>query len=318
MNLYHQADMKNWIGRTDARENEYYYQIIQPLNLSKLKHEKLTGFALLGFECDLGVRRNQGRAGAAAGPHAIKQALARLPVHHQISIYDAGSIIPVGDDLAATQAALGEAVKKILDIGLFPIVLGGGHETAWGHYQGITKYLTNQAINIVNFDAHFDLRDIPSDNIGTSGTPFWQIALDCEQKKIKFNYHCAGIQLAGNTKSLFEKAKQLGVHYLMADDIYKSGEIIVEEFLSPVLAYKTPIYLSICLDVFAAGFAPGVSAVQPLGISPWHIISAIKQLAASKHVVSLDMVELAPNYDIDQRTAKLAAQLLNIFIHNKL
>jgi formiminoglutamase len=318
MKLYHPAVMTDWQGRADAKENEYFYQIIKPLDLSTCIENNLKGFALLGFECDLGIKRNQGRIGAAAGARAIKQAVARLPVHRLISIYDAGSIVPENNDLATAQVALGNAVNKLLTMGLFPVVLGGGHETAWGHYQGLAQYLGNKSVDIVNFDAHFDLRDIPADNVGTSGTPFRQIALDREQKKLDFNYYCIGIQKASNTRSLFDTAKKLKAHYLLADDIYAKGMLAVEEFLTPILARNTPIYLSICLDVFAACFAPGVSAPQSLGLNPWQIISSLKQLAASGKVISLDIVELAPNYDIDQRTTKLAAQLLNIFISHSI
>jgi len=56
---------------------------------------------------------------------------------------------------------------------LFPIVLGGSHELAYGHFNGIVNHLKKQTKNsskvgIINFDAHFDLR--PYDNQGSSGT----------------------------------------------------------------------------------------------------------------------------------------------------
>ncbi|MFN7096424.1 MAG: formimidoylglutamase [Gammaproteobacteria bacterium] len=317
MNLYHPPIMTDWQGRVDARENEYFYQVVKSLDLAHNEINALKGFALLGFECDLGVRRNLGRPGAEAGAHAIKQVLAALPMQKIISIYDAGSII-ADDDLAAAQIELGVCIEMILALGLQPIVLGGGHETAWGHYQGLAKYLQQEPLNIVNFDAHFDLRDIPADNIGTSGTSFRQIALDRQQNKLDFNYYCLGIQQTSNTKYLFEIAKQLNTHILLAAEIYKHGTLAIEKFLAPVLYANTPVYLSICLDVFAACFAPGVSAPQALGLQPWQVISALEQLAASSKVISIDIVELAPNYDIDHRTAKLAAQLLSIFMHHKI
>jgi formiminoglutamase len=74
------------------------------------------------------------------------------------------------------------------------------------------------------------------------------------------------------------------------------------------------VYLSLCLDVFAAAIAPGVSAPQALGLTPWQIIPALRQLAVSNKVISLDVVELAPNFDLDQRTAKLAALLICDFL----
>ena len=56
-----------------------------------------------------------------------------------------------------------------------PVVLGGGHEVAWGSFQGIVRACSDrERILIVNFDAHFDLRD-PA-HVHSSGTPFAQIA----------------------------------------------------------------------------------------------------------------------------------------------
>jgi len=46
-------------------------------------------------------------------------------------------------------------------------------------------------------------------------------------------------------------------------------------------------------------YAPGVSAPQPLGVLPWQILPLVRQLAASGKVVSYDIAELSPKYDID-------------------
>jgi formiminoglutamase len=74
------------------------------------------------------------------------------------------------------------------------------------------------------------------------------------------------------------------------------------------------IYLSICLDVFASAYAPGVSAPQPFGITPIQALPILRRLAESGKVIALDIVELAPNYDPSGITAKLAASLLNEWI----
>lgn len=312
--LYKPAMMQIWQGRQDASADAYFYQLVKPLDLTRPCNVPANSVALLGFECDLGVQRNLGRAGAHAGPIAIKQALARLPVSAPLVIYDAGSICPQDNDLAAAQAALGAAVQHLLAQGIQPIVLGGGHETAWGHYQGIAKFLQQQPLSIINFDAHFDLRDIPEDNIGTSGTPFRQIAQARQQQHLNFDYTCIGVQPYGNTSQLFATAKQLQTQYLLADVIHTEGSHSVEKFIAPILEKSNHIYLSLCLDVFAASIAPGVSAPQVLGLTPWQVIPALRQLALSKKIISFDIVELAPNFDSDQRTAKLAALLICDFL----
>jgi formiminoglutamase len=314
LELYQLPTLQNWQGRSDAKEDEYFFQIIEELDLTGL-HKPLLGIALLGFECDVGVQRNFGREGAKAGAQAIKKTLARLPIHRNFDIYDAGSIVCRSDNLEEAQCALGEAVKKLLQHGLFPVVLGGGHETAWGHYQGIVSHLGNEPLSIINIDAHFDLRSLQKPNYGTSGTPFRQIAISCQQSQLGFNYSVIGIQRSGNINSLFTAAKDLNVNYILADEIHENKKA-VEKFIKPIIEKAKHIYLSLCMDVFASCYAPGVSAPQPLGLIPQAILPFLRQVSASGKLRSLDIVELAPNFDPDQRTTKLAALLLSEFIHH--
>lgn len=313
--LYQQPLPSDWQGRHDAGSQDYFYQIIQLLDLQHLPENLPPGIALLGFASDIGVRRNLGRPGAAAGSQAIKQALARLAVQKSIRLYDVGLIVPVDDDLEAAQFALGTATRLLLEKKLMPIVLGGGHETAWGHYQGLANYLGQKSLSIINFDAHFDLRDIPANQQGTSGTPFRQIAQACAAQNLPFDYSCLGIQEYANTQHLFQVAKQLGVKYLLAKDMHLNAPKFSADFLQPILQQAERIYVSICLDAFAIEHAPGVSAPQVLGITPWQVMPLLKQIQASNKLFSLDIVELAPQYDADQRTSKLAASILSDIIH---
>lgn len=312
--LYQPPCLSIWKGREDSSPSpQYIYQVIRALDLSK-EQNALDGVALLGFASDEGVIRNQGRPGAKDGPRAIKNALAQCPLHTDKIIYDAGDIMVKNGDLASAQNDLGEAVALLLRLGLFPIILGGGHETAWGHYQGIEKHLDKAKANIINFDAHFDIRDIPHDGIGTSGTAFQQIAQKRLEQKLNFNYHCIGIQELSNTKALFDKAKMLEISYILASEICTHGTLIVDKLIDDIIEQDIPIYLSLCLDVLGASHAPGVSAPQTLGLAPWHLIPSLKKLARCKRLLSIDIVELNPLFDIDNHTAKLAAQLVALFL----
>ncbi len=86
--------------------------------------------------------------------------------------------------------------------------------------------------------------------------------------------------------------------------------------LDLLLTRSEKIYLTICLDVFAFPFAPGVSAPQPLGIMPSQAFPILEQLFRSGKVISFDIAELNPKFDRDQMTAALAAQLLLSSVKN--
>ena len=65
-----------------------------------------------------------------------------------------------------------------------------------------------------------------------------------------------------------------------------------------------------CLDVFDQSFAPGVSAPQAFGLNPWQVWQLIKPIVLSNKIISLDIAELAPPLDIDNRTARLAGEII--------
>lgn len=317
--FYHQAKNQNWQGRSDTPPNSAFFQIVQLLDLTTLNISAITknSFALLGFCSDEGVRRNQGRVGAAKGPDEFRRIFAKMPVHSSdISLYDAGDIVCFDEDLESAQHALGEAVALLLSKGLTPILIGGGHEIAYGHYQGISKFISKERLDIVNFDAHLDMRPLLQENMGSSGTPFLQIAQDCDVKNIAFNYHCMGVQKTGNTKKLFEIAKQYNVNILLADLIHQDSNNDFQDFSRMILSKAESIYLTLCLDVFANGFAPGVSAPQPYGLTPFQVVPILRRFASSGKVISYDIAELSPAYDRDHCTAKLASHLVFEILHH--
>jgi formiminoglutamase len=271
------------------------------------------GFAILGFCCDEGVRRNKGRQGAAAGPASIRRELGNLPCAFspEVALVDAGDILCEDGDLAASQAALAEAVCLIRSRGLFPVVLGGGHEVALGHYNGHAKFLQQSEavpdIGIINFDAHFDLR--PSPDEGSSGTMFRQIAGETLTRGKGFNYLCLGIQRSGNTAELFKTADRLGVAYFQAGDLAARKSSVLES-LDAFVEANDHLYVTVCADVFSSAVAPGVSAPQPLGLMPEDVLAYLRQIIHTGKVIGFDVAEVAPEFDRDKMTARLAKALV--------
>ena len=310
--LYECGEMLLWKGRS-SHDKEYVYQRVQPLDLDSLSSNILpNSYAILGFMCDEGVKRNLGRVGAKLGSKYFRQAFAGLPMHSRFNIYDAGNVVCMDHDLENAQDELAKRVEQILSLGMQPIVIGGGHETAWGHYSGIYKYY-KEPVAILNFDAHFDLRPLIDGKLGSSGTPFYQCNEMLKQNSDKFDYYCAGIQLFANTKSLFKYAEDNCVKYCFAEDINNNPHDM--SFIQNVIDSHEKVYVTICLDVFKSFIAPGVSAPQPFGIDASYVIDSLRLLQKSGKVVSLDIVELAPEFDINNQTAKLASLLLMEYLN---
>lgn len=317
---YQPPDPLLWRGRADMPEDACIYQHIQLLDLLTAlpKPEAPCTFALIGFKCDEGAQRDLSRTGAAEGPTAIRQRLARLPIQNvNIHLYDAGNIICNDHDLEASQAALGEIIAILLEHHVRPIILGGGHEVAWGHYQGIAKAFPPQKnLGIINFDAHFDFHPVDHQHRGSAMTAFHQIITAHQKSGQSLDFNCIGIQHAANVRQLFEIAKANHTKYILADELHQGQKEKCFDFVDRVIDVNDIIYTSLSLDVFAPAYAPGVTSSQPLGLSPWHVIPLLRQIAASGKVISYDIAEHVPRYDIDHRTAKLAAALIYEIIHH--
>ena len=315
---YSNVSKEEWFGRVDDEEDFDSFRWHQWMETIDLNDENIKpfegvlGFGFLGFESDLGIQLNKGRAGAVNGPKAIRKELSNLPCQfdEHVKLYDCGNIT-AKEDLEEAQNALASAVEKILTLNLTPILLGGGHEIAYGHYKGISKYLeksSNNKLGIINFDAHFDLR--PYKDHGSSGTMFRQIADYTKANHLEYSYFCIGIQRHSNTRRLFQDAKDIGVDYILARDIVNME---YEELVSKINDYmknQDYIYATICSDVFSTSFAPGVSAPQPLGLDPEVVILFIKDILRTGKLISFDIAEVSPRFDHDNTTANLAAVLI--------
>lgn len=316
---YLPPDKAQWQGRIDSPPSSSFFQTVSMVNLLDAPHIEIKPqtFALVGFRCDEGIRRNLGRIGAAEGPNAIRQALARLPVQkNNFTCLDVGNISCADGDLEASQEALAEVVALLLKQKIIPIILGGGHELAFGHYQGIMKVYPETQIAIINFDAHFDMRPLLKDNKGSAGTAFLQIAKAHQNAKRRLDYNCVGIQHAGNIRHILETAKKYKTKIIWADELHLGQLEKCIDFVDRMIDENELVYVSICLNVFSAAFAPGVSAIQPLGLLPYHVIPLIRQLATSGKALSYDIAELSPRYDIDHCTAELAANLIYEIVHH--
>ena len=314
-NNYKMATTDNWEGKKDGDIASYWRwnQVIELLDLNNPLPDLKNTFVFVGFACDEGVRRNNGRTGAVKAPDSIRNILKNLPVHHDnhIKIYDAGDIICKDQDLENAQARLSEIVKKVVLSGGFPIVLGGGHEVAFGSYKGLYDSVNeNIKIGIINFDAHFDLRE-PGSNGISSGTGFYQMAEIMQQSGRSFYYLPIGIQKISNTRKLFETADALNVKYIEAHLINAENRQHMEHTLQQYIDTVDAIYLSIDLDVFSAAEAPGVSATAFNGINAGPVLFSLLRLISNSGKLKIfDIAELNPEYDIDNRTAKLAANII--------
>lgn len=296
---------KSWNGRNDGDGilNQRLFQ-----NVSFDNSVKPNDFVIIGFAVDEGVKRNKGRIGAKDAPNIIRKNMSNFPVvHPDFTLKDFGNVTCEDGNLELAQRNLASLVTKILDRGTKSVVLGGGHEVTYAHYSGIKNAFPAKKVGIINIDAHFDNREVSPEVGASSGTGFWQIG-----KESQLNSLHIGIQRNSNTLKLFDTAHKLGMKYILAEEIFFENLPSIYQRINDFIEKVDVVYLTICMDVFNASIAPGVSAMSYNGIFADNIFSLMfRHILKSEKLIAMDVAEVNPTYDRDEMTVKLAACLVN-------
>lgn len=187
-------------------------------------------------------------------------------------------------------ALITAAVSDVIASGAVPLALGGDH--AMTHPVVRAVHAAHGPLTILHFDAHPDLYADFDGNPRSHASPFARImeaglARRLVQVGIRtMNAHCR------------EQAARFGVEVFgMAD--FAAGQV-------PVL--EGPLYISIDLDGIDPSEAPGVSHIEPGGLTLREVLAVLRRQTA--RVVGADVVEYNPRFDAHDRTAILAAKLV--------
>lgn len=297
-----------WQGRWDGEEllfHRIFQRVKEEQNYDNISPND---FVLHGFAVDEGVRRNKGRQGAKDAPDVIRKNMSNFPVVlPDFSMLDFGNITCEDGHLENAQNSLAKNVSKVLLKGGKSLVLSGGHEVTYAHYLGLKTAFPEQKIGIINIDAHFDNRQ-PEKEVGpSSGTGFWQIAQEGPINSLHI-----GIQRNSNTLKLFDTAHQYGMKYILADELFFENLPSIYQRIDELLDNVDFAYLTICMDVFNTSIAPGVSASAYNGIfADATFMHFYRHILKNNKLVALDVAEVNPSFDIQDRTARLAACLVN-------
>lgn len=274
--------------------------------------------SIIGYPTDEGVRRNNGRVGAAAGPAQLRAHFTKLHSHvddQMIVVNDLGDVVVKDGDIeTAQQTFRGIVANSHGYCNAYTLGLGGGHDIAYAHIPGLMDAYPKDGIGIINLDAHFDLRPYKKSG-STSGTPFLQVLDEAHHTKRNVGYLPIGIQPHLNAPFLFETAKKVKCEPILAEDMYSSRawHKTLDEFMDSCRY----LYVSLDLDVFQAASAPGVSALNALGLDVAMVHQTFMYIMKSGKVKAMDIAELNPTYDdANQSTARLGAAFMHSFIHS--
>ncbi len=323
---YRQADMSLWKRKrlkdqASVSADRFWSGQVSELGRfssgDELPDEELRPLAIIGFASDEGVKRNAGRSGAIHGPLVIRKALANLAWHHQRKVFDAGDIWCEEEQLIIAQSQLAGHIVHLLDMGLQPMILGGGREMVWASYQGTARYVSagqaDAAIGVISLSSRLALADTEPQPSALSA--FYQIARHCEERNLDFPCFCLGVDEQVTPVDEFDRAEEYGVLWRLSAECERSDFADIRKDVSEFLASLDYLYLSVSLDLFSVAAAPGVSAPSPFGLDARTGI-ALRRLIleeagrAEVPLLLADIAECNPLEDVDGRTARLAAGLI--------
>ncbi len=279
--------------------------------------------AILGIPDDTGIVRNKGRAGAKKGPNAIRKNLYKFTTGfenkiNKLKIIDIGNI-KIDKNIARTHQNVEIIIKEITKKNVIPIIIGGGHDFAYpdmaGFINGYSEKRKQTKIKIgqINVDSHFDVRDM---NFGiTSGTPFYRILELANNPLQGKNFVEFGIQEFRNSKTHKNYLEQKRATIITLQEIQKQSiKACWTKAITIAKKGTNAIAVSIDLDVIKLSDAPGVSAGSPNGLTANEIEQVAYMAGKDTKTKMLDIFEMSPLFDIDERTAKLGASIIIYFL----
>ncbi|HMJ02749.1 MAG TPA: agmatinase family protein [Conexibacter sp.] len=263
-----------------------------------------------------------GRAGSRHAPRAIRDALAGLLGFDADTGTDLSDLAPVGDlgdvdvlhtDVDATWDRITSVTRELAAHDAPLVVLGGDHGLTFPVLRGLVAD-GGRRLGVVNLDAHYDLR--PSyHGQPASGVPF-RYALERLDGAIR-GESCTHIGVTGwaNSHAAAAYADRVGLRAFSGAEL-RSGSLeqIVTEAVARGTTDTDGLWISVDIDVVDGAFAPGTSSPTIGGIDSRELLRLVHLLAQAPQVVGIDVVEVAPQYDVSGITAKLAAVAVVTFL----
>ena len=273
--------------------------------------------AVVGIPYDMGT---QYRPGARFGPRAIREASTLFAFGHggaydheddavylpvdRVRIIDLGDADIVHTDTAASHRNAEAAVRKILERGAMPVVLGGDHAV---NIPCIRAFSEQPPIHLVQIDAHLDFVNVRHGVREGHGNPMRRAA---EQAHVRGLTQLGIRNVSSTAREGYEDARRRGSTIRSVRQFRQLGTAGVLELVPAGVRY----YVTIDIDAFDPSIAPGTGTPSHGGFLYWEVMEFLHGLARRGQVVGIDLVEVAPAYDPAGITAILAAQVLLNFL----
>ena len=267
---------------------------------------------ILGAPLDDGVSH---RPGARFGPRAIRTASYHSGSIHSLQLgidpFDWLDVVDGGDALIApgrleqAHEVIRLRVLAIARTEAIPIVLGGDHSITYPAASAVAEAIGPRRLGIVHFDAHADTANSTWGNLRSHGTPMRRLI---ESGAVAGrNFVQVGLRGYWPPAETFAWMREREMRFHLMTEIEARGaEAVVADAIAEALDGPDRIYLSVDIDVLDPGMAPGTGTPEPGGLLTRELLRAVRQVSGSVDLAGMDVVEVAPPYDVSEVTAAAA------------
>jgi formiminoglutamase len=312
------AFLWNPLGKPEEPKVHEWIRTLDPNQSSEVNWSELD-VTILGVPLS---RSSISASAASETPHAMRQAWKGFVPYcidedvdlTSLNVLDLGDVRQHVTDISYCQQQITEAMvaMRTHHPQTLPIMMGGDHSITAMLLKGWKKSHPEQRIGLLQLDTHFDLRSL-DDNGPCNGTPVRNLI----ESGTLMGEDVWNIGLHGyfNAKSLKTYADEKGVNYVPLKQARREGlQQVIEKALKDLSGRVDMIYLTVDIDVLDIGFAPGVPAATPGGMSTDELFELV--LMAGKHpmVQAMDIVELDPFKDVAQATVKAGVHVMLSFL----
>ena len=268
--------------------------------------------AILGAPFDCG---SQWRTGSRMGPRGVREASTLYSFGHDgaydheddiVYLKSNSKIIDIGDadiihtDTIASHKNIEYGVRKILASQAIPVVIGGDHSV---NIPCINAFKDNKSFHLIQIDAHLDFVDERHGVKFGHGNPMRRAA---EKSFVKGLTQIGIRNVSSTAKEGYEQARNMGSNII---SVRKFRELGVNKIIDQI-PDNIPYYISIDIDAFDPSIASGTGTPSHGGFLYYEVLELIDLIAQKGKIIGMDLVEVAPDYDITSSTTTLAAQLL--------
>ncbi len=273
--------------------------------------------AILGVPYDLGVGF---LSGSRLGPRRIREVSTHYargdvgfydPENKEqllaapIKIVDCGDADVLHGDIEYSFNSIEESVRKIIERGAIPVVIGGDHSITIPIGRALESL--DSKVSIVQFDAHLDWTDHVGPLRYGNGSPMRRLAeMDHIDKMAQIGLRGLG----SSRREDFEDAMAYGSVLISSKEVHEIG---VQAVLAKI-PKADKYFVSIDIDGYDISIAPGVGSPSPGGLYYDELMEMLTGICQMGEIIGFDLVEVAPQYDPAGITSRVAAMTILNFM----